>query len=205
MSGPQFTSVAGDSLRKQVLTDTEGNPTSLLDTDGQAIIVVRNRNYVWDVNSLSWVKMVQPSAGGGVSSHVIVDSGSVAATQSGTWNVGVTNFPASQGVTSFPATTSTKSGQSLAVTVGATVTIVSYTTSGTMGVWGWAGSGTADGLFTLSINSSIVARARINAGVNNFSRPFLPGLAVGGAILVAVAVTNTGMGTGDFEGEFYVG
>lgn len=87
--------------------------------------------YVWDTNTLNWIK--QASSGGGTGTEVTVTNASIPVTQSGVWSVGVNNFPATQAVTqsgswniavsNFPVTQSVSwSGQSVSVTGSVAVT-----------------------------------------------------------------------------------
>ena len=56
----------GESLVSAVLINqtTGGNPHKA-DTDGQEMVVVQARNYIWDVNSTSWIREQQASVTGG--------------------------------------------------------------------------------------------------------------------------------------------
>lgn len=71
----KYSTIEGHPIETVVLVDSAGSLTTADDTDGQAAVFVKARNYVWDAIGLTWVRETQPGGGGGGGGAVTVADG----------------------------------------------------------------------------------------------------------------------------------
>jgi hypothetical protein len=74
----RYVDTAGHPIEQHVLVDSSGSLVEADDTDGQALIFTKSRNYVWDTGTLAWVRETQPGGGGGGGASTIADGADVA-------------------------------------------------------------------------------------------------------------------------------